>query len=250
MLSEERRDLILQEVNEKKSVTIEELQKCIGVSESTIRRDIIQLSRQGKLARVHGGAVALEDVPKATKATSHVSESTNMEEKLRIASFAAGLIKPGDSVFIDSGTTTEYMTEFIEEYKATYVTNSILNARKLVERGFKVFLVGGELKENTEVVVGADAILNIQRYHFTKGFFGTNGVSSKAGLTTPDVREALVKRVAIECTEPGQRYILADHGKFGLMSAVTFSDFGGVVLLTDKKQDKQYNEIADIWVVD
>ena len=254
MLAEERRSLIVKTVNEKKSVTTEALMEEFGVSESTIRRDIIHLSRQGKLLRVYGGAVSMETsgegIVKSRNPYAHVSESDNDEDKLTIAACAAGLISSGDYVFIDSGTTTEFMINLITERKATYVTNSVSHARKLVERGFKVMLIGGELKENTDVLVGSDAILHIQKYRFSKAFFGTNGVSSKAGFTTPDVREALIKRVAIENTEPGQRYILADHGKFGLMSAVTFSDFSGVVVLTDKEPDKTYSKIADIWVVD
>lgn len=99
-------------------------------------------------------------------------------------------IVPDDYVYIDSGTTTEMMIEFIREKNATYVTNAVSHAKGLVRRGLKVLLIGGELKENTEAIVGADAILHIQKYHFSKGFFGTNGVNMKLGFTTPDVREA------------------------------------------------------------
>ena len=250
MLAEERRSLILKKVNENRNVTIEELIEEFGISESTARRDIISLSRQGKLLRVYGGAVAMEEEHEKINPNAHVSQSSNDEAKLEIAAVAAELIRPGDFVFIDSGTTTQFMISLITERKATYVTNSISHARGLVERGFKVRLIGGELRENLDVIVGSDAILHIQKYRFSKAFFGTNGVSSKAGFTTPDVREALVKRVVIENTEPGQRYILADHGKFGLMSAVTFSDYSGVVVLTDEEPSKTYSKLADIWVVD
>ncbi len=249
MLTEERKSLILNEVNENRSVTVQELKDKIGVSESTIRRDILSLSREGKLVKVFGGAVALEDRFTGSDQSVLEKEAVNKYEKLRIAEYSAALISSGDYIFIDSGTTTGQMIRYISERNAIYVTNGISHARELARKGFKVFLIGGELKENIEVVVGADAILHIQKYHFSKGFFGTNGVSVKLGLTTPDVREALIKRVAIENTQPGQRYILADHDKFGLTSAVTFSDFGGTVIITDKYPGDSYGNMTDIRVV-
>ena len=105
------------------------------------------------------------------------------------------------------------------------------------------------MKENTDTVVGADAILHIQKYHFNKGFFGTNGVNMKLGYTTPDVREALIKRVAIENTQPGSRYILADHDKFGQSSSVTFAEFSGTMIITNKYPGDSYSHAADIKVV-
>lgn len=249
MLTEERRSQILKEVNANRSVTVQALKDLLGASESTIRRDITALSREGKLIKVFGGAVALDEATSSEELSVVTKETINKEEKLRIAKYAASLILPGDYVYIDSGTTTQYMIGYITENKATYVTNAVAHAKDLVRRGFKVLLIGGELKENTEAVVGADAILHIQKYHFSKGFFGTNGVSMKLGFTTPDVREALVKRVAIQNTQPGQRYMLADHDKFGQSSAVTFSDFGGTVVITDNNPGDIYSKAIDVRIV-
>ena len=249
MLTEERRSQILKEVNANRSVTVQALKDLLGASESTIRRDITALSREGKLIKVFGGAVALDEATSSEELSVVTKETINKEEKLRIAKYAASLILPGDYVYIDSGTTTQYMIGYITESKATYVTNAVAHAKDLVRRGFKVLLIGGELKENTEAIVGADAILHIQKYHFSKGFFGTNGVSMKLGFTTPDVREALVKRVAIQNTQPGQRYMLADHDKFGQSSAVTFSDFGGTVVITDNNPGDIYSKAIDVRIV-
>ena len=250
MLTEERKSQILKEVNTKKSVTVQELKDELGVSESTIRRDITSLSREGKLVKVFGGAVALDDPPSSEELSVLAKESINRDEKLRIAKYAASLIVPGDYVYIDSGTTTEYMIGYINEKHATYVTNAVSHAKDLVRKGCKVLLIGGELKENTEAVVGADAILHIQKYHFSKGFFGTNGINMKLGYTTPDVREALIKRVAIQNTQAGGRFVLADHDKFGQSSAVTFSDFGGTVVITDKNPGDLYMKSLDIKVAE
>ena len=141
------------------------------------------------------------------------------------------------------------MLEFIKEKDATYVTNAVSHAKTLALKGLKVLLIGGELKETTEAIVGADAILHIQKYHFSKGFFGTNGISIKLGFTTPDVREALIKRVAIQNTQLGQRYIMADAEKFGQVSSVTFADLDGTVTLTDRQPDDVFLKKMEIRVV-
>lgn len=110
-----------------------------------------------------------------------------LEEKKRIARYAASLIEPEDFVYLDAGTTTAHMLDYIAEDRVTFVTNAVAHAQRLAMRGIKVLLVGGELKASTEAIVGSQAMQTIQNYHFTKGFFGTNGVTKKCGCTTPDV---------------------------------------------------------------
>jgi DeoR family fructose operon transcriptional repressor len=249
MLSEKRQEEILRLVNENHSVTVQELKELLETSESTIRRDIIALSDQGLLTKVFGGAVSLDTRHVHQELSVGQKESINREEKLQIAKYAASLIGPEDFVYIDSGTTTGFMIDFIHETGATYVTNAVAHAQRLVTRGCRVLLIGGELKETTEAIVGADALLNIQRYHFSKGFFGTNGISLGAGFTTPDVREAMVKQIAMQNTQAGSRYILADYEKFGQVSSVTFSGFDGVVTLTDRKPEDSYTEKMKLLVV-
>lgn len=246
MLSEERRAIILKKINEEKTVTVKELKQSLNVSESSIRRTITELDRDGLIKRVYGGAMSLEmeDVIEELSVTD--KEIINIEEKQRIGKYAASLIEAGDCIFLDAGTTTKCMIDFITEKDAIYVTNGIVHAKDLVKKGMKVILIGGELKENTEAIVGADAILQIQKYHFSKGFFGTNGLSADIGFSTPDIREASIKKVAVENTTSGHRYILSDHDKFGKNCAVTFSDFEGTVLVTDKCLDKTYYNVTDV----
>ena len=155
------------------------------------------------------------------------------EEKKKIAMYAARLVVPNDFIYIDAGTTTEYLIDYLEEKNATYVTNAVTHARKLAIAGFKVILIGGELKGLTEAVVGNQAIITIDRMNFNKGFFGTNGITEKSGFTTPDINEALVKETAFNHCH--FKYILADSSKFGETSAVTFGNIGEATILTDKK---------------
>ena len=110
-----------------------------------------------------------------------------------------------------------------------------------------IFLIGGELKGTTEAVVGSQAILAIQGYHFTKGFFGTNGVSKRHGFTTPDPSEALVKQAAMRQTE--NCYVLADSQKFGTVSSVTFAPFDGAMILTETEVPEGFAGSKNVRIV-
>lgn len=245
MLSEQRQRMILQILEEKKSVTVAELTELLDSSFSTIRRDITILDQAGKLMKVFGGAVVAEkeNVYLSAEPTVAQKSEVNQEEKRRIARYAASLIRPQDFVYIDAGTTTGYMLDCIEEANATYVTNAVAHAQHLAARGMQVILVGGSLKHSTEAVIGTTAVLMLKEYHFSVGFFGANGISRKAGFTTPDANEALVKKTALEQCK--KVYILCDHSKFHVVSSVTFAPITAGTILTDERME-EYREAAEI----
>lgn len=232
MLSEQRHAMILKILEERQSITVTELTNLLNISESTARRDIILLDRAGKLTKVYGGAVLADNIYLATEQTVAQKTEMNREEKRRIAKYAASLISPQDFVYLDAGTTTGYMLDFIEHTNATYVTNAVAHAQRLAANGVHVLLVGGTLKSTTEAVVGTMAALMLKDYHFTKGFFGANGISRTAGFTTPDTNEALVKKTALE--QCRKAYLLCDHSKFNLVSSVTFAPVTSGTILTDQ----------------
>ena len=231
MLTEQRYDIILKLLEEKNSITVSEVKDLLNTSESTVRRDITALHNAGKLVKVFGGAVACDRTVVTHEPTVEQKAAVNVEEKQLVAAKAASLIGPEDFVYLDAGTTTACMLTYLTEKSATFVTNAVAHAKALAAAGFRVYLVGGELKGSTEAVVGNQALVNLQSYHFTKGFFGTNGISRQNGLTTPDMNEAMVKKTAMgQCREC---FILADHSKFGNVSSVTFGSFQGGTILTD-----------------
>ena len=162
MLAQERFERILEILREKQSVTVTDLTKWLNTSESTIRRDLTELNRQGLLIKVHGGATAVKSVLSReeeviTKAKKHQSE------KRKIGEYAASLINKEDMVYLDAGTTTEMIIDFLKEYDVIYVTNGITHARKLMNAGFKVHLIGGEIKAVTEAVVGEEALEQLDK---------------------------------------------------------------------------------------
>lgn len=244
MLIEKRFREILEIVNKEKSVTVRELMEHLDASESTIRRDLNTLSQEGKLIKVHGGAVAVEGVYAGYDAQVRVRQELNVEDKEKIAGYAAGIIKDDDFVYLDAGTTTEKVIDYLTSSHTIFVTNSWIHAKKLSGKGYRAYILGGEFKSDTEAVVGEEALESLRKYNFTKGFFGTNGISRKEGFSTPDVREASVKGAAM--SRCGDRYVLADHSKFSKISPVTFADFSGAKVITTGTVDAAYRECVNV----
>ena len=232
MLAEERLARITERVNENGSATVGELMEYLDASESTIRRDLNTLDSKGEIQKVHGGAVSVSASFKPRDDEIADRRVINREEKCIIAKYAAGLIKKDDFVFIDAGTTTEFIIDYITEKQAIYVTNAINHACKLAHMGCEVYLTGGRLKSSTEAIVGAETFETLSGYNFTIGFFGTNGIHQKTGFTTPDREEAGVKRIAFQNCK--NRFVTADSSKFGAISPVKFGDFENAVIITDK----------------
>lgn len=246
MLSEERFEVILKLLEEKNTVTVNELVEKLNTSESTIRRDLNHLDKEKKLKKVHGGATSLNIVYDTKEDEVLVRQSLNVDEKAKIAKYAASLIEENDFVYIDAGTTTEMMIDYITQTKASYITNGIVHAKKLLQRKCNVYIIGGEIKLSTEAIVGIEAIDSLKKYNFTKGFFGTNGVDIKSGFTTPDIKEALIKREALNRSKEG--YILADKSKFNHISSVTFGEINkGIIITTQLEEDKyrKYTEVLE-----
>ena len=244
MLTDERHRIILDEINKKSLVYVGELVKDLDTSESTIRRDLNFLDKQGKLKKVHGGATALNKFINTKDDLVSTRESLNIDDKLEIAKYAAALIEKNDFVYIDSGTTTDLMIEFINEKEAVYITNGINQAKKLINKGLKTYILGGEIKASTEAIIGVEAVNTLNKYNFSKGFFGTNGISKDRGYTTPDINEALVKQEALIRTR--EAYIMADKSKFNEISCVTFGELEDAVIITTTIEDNTYKEFIEI----
>lgn len=238
MLTEERHSIILETVNTQGSVKLSDLCALLDTSESTIRRDLNALDEKGLLIKVHGGAIALDDAFALVEHNVEEKSKLFTEEKKAIAMYTATLIEDGDFVFVDAGTTTEKMIDYLPQKDASFVTNGFIHAKKLAQRGFKVFVPGGEIKSTTEAIVGAECVLAMQNYNFTKCFIGVNGISFAGGFSTPDRNEASVKTAVIQNSR--KIYILADHSKFDKITSVTFLPLNKGTIITDKLKDKRY----------
>ena len=245
MLSEERRNEIVNYLEKHNTATVQELVDALDSSAATIRRDLSALHAENRIVKVFGGATSLS-FKGISAAEPSVAEKArlNTEEKIQIAEYAASLIQDDDFVYIDSGTTTLYMIDFITSTKSSFVTNGIVHAQKLIERGLNTIIVGGMVKPVTEAVIGAKCAEELSKYHFTKAFMGTNGISLKAGFSTPDSEEALVKTIAVKHSH--DTYVLADHSKFDAISPVCFADIHDCIIITDRKPNNKYADKTTI----
>lgn len=230
MLTEERLQIIQNLVERRKSASIQELVDELDISESTVRRDLALLHQQGRISKVRGGAMACGGYYNTEDDTVSSRRDRNLKEKQQIAQYAASLIRPHDFIYLDAGTTTERIIDYLMEKDAIFVTNALTHARKLSQLGYTTYIPGGEFKATTEAVIGDEAVESLRKYNFTKGFWGTNSVSLKGGFATPDVREAMVKKTSMEnCAEC---YVLCDSSKFSQISCVKFNEIANAVIIT------------------
>lgn len=248
MLTQERYQYILRVLESRRAVSVTELTKELKTSESTIRRDLNALAKMGKLNKVHGGATYLEQQNRVTHEDQvDIRRRIYSSKKDSIGKYAATLIEPEDFVYIDAGTTTASMIPYLQERDAIYVTNAMEIAINLTRKGFTVYTIAGRIRRITEAIVGCEAEQSIEKYHFTKGFFGANGISLEAGYSTPNIEEARIKGVAMQHCY--QAFVLADSSKFSINSSVTFGNLEDAMIITDKLIDDTYEQITTITLV-
>ena len=245
MLTEDRFSRILAVVDAEGSVTVTDLVRRLDTSESTIRRDLTAMHKKGLLTKVYGGAISLKRPELMVRDEKIVNrKAMYAEEKEKIAKYAASLIGPEDFVFLDAGTTTEMMIDYITARQAVFVTHAVSHALRLAALDVRVILLGGEVKSVTETAVGEETLEYLEKFRFTKGFFGTNGISLENGFSTPDPKEAAIKTKALYASR--RSYILADESKFGVESNVRFADFKDAKVITTAAPDGEWKKQKNI----
>lgn len=226
----QRIEAIFKMCEEKTSVTVAELVERFHVSEATIRRDLQYMEDRNMVKRFYGGAILSNDQKSETSLS--VRELSNTKEKLRIAKFAASFVKNGDTVYIDAGSTTSKIIDFLYAKDILVVTQGINNAQKLVERNINGYMAGGFLKHQTSVVISMETLETLKNMKFSISFLGCNGVHPLTGFATTEDMEARLKRTVIQNSL--RSYIVADHSKFNKLTAIHFADFDEAGVITDK----------------
>ncbi len=238
MLTEQRRRLILEELRKRGVVRTSELSRIFSVSQMTIRNDLNALAREGKLVRIHGGAMVREWV--TTEPSYQEKASRNLEEKRRIAKKAAELIEPGMAVFIGNGSTTMQLVKALPPDLGLRVfTNALNHAMELTQvPGVDVYVIGGYLRGVSYAMVGPLAKRSLGDVYFDVAFLGANGISLEHGVTIPSLEEADTAAEILRHSR--RRVILADHTKFGV---VTHGKIVGLeevdVIITDSGLDPE-----------
>jgi DeoR family fructose operon transcriptional repressor len=226
-----RQQAILQTLRNSGQVEATALATDFGVTSETVRKDLITLERQGLLRRVHGGAIPIQDLtfePDVSARTEYT------EEKERIAKAALPYLNHAGSIFLDAGSTTSRLAELIPgDVQLTAFTNTLSVALTLVSKpNITVHTLGGRVRGRTLAEVDAWSARALREINVDIAFVGTNGISTTRGLTTPDLAEAAIKRLMLECGS--QTILLADSSKVGKVSLCQHGELHDIdVLITD-----------------
>ena len=162
MLEIERHEMILKKLEETGKLSYENIENFLNVSIATIRRDVEKLSKKDLLNKVNGGIVSKKRINFELEVAEKFEE--NIEEKKKIAKKAAKLVKKGDFIYLDAGTTTYYMIDYLKDNNISVVTNGLMHLDKLLLNNIKTIIVGGEVKPVTKAVAGIEALKNIEKY--------------------------------------------------------------------------------------
>ena len=223
---------IVRLVRDKGTVTVGELAEALGVSQETVRRDIRPLERSGELIKLHGAVALPHDVGEAP---FERRMRENAEAKRAIARKASSVIEDGDSLMLDTGTTTSMLArELLRKRNLTVVTNSSDIARTLATvNGNKVYMAGGELNGDSGAAFGASAIHFVSSFNVRHAFISIGAIDATAGPTDGSLAEAEFARMLLSRAE--RRYILTDSSKFGRRALIKVCEFGEIDMLVTER---------------
>ena len=232
MIPFERRRQMLQAFDNSEIVTLDELKKILhGISESTIRRDLKALAREGEIVLLHGGAARKMSGSYETPVGSR--NILNIKEKNSIAKYAAELVSDGEVVYLDAGSTILRMVKYVKSKDITIVSTNALIAQELEGGRAKCILIGGELLLSTASLVGPMTDSELENMYFDKAFIGASGFSLEAGINTPDPREAKKKQIVKKNSK--ETYVLMDSSKSGKSTLCKALELKEVTIICEKE---------------
>lgn len=242
-----RRKRITQQLRLDGKVTVAGLSQLLEVTPVTVRNDLAELEQEGKLIRIQGGAVQVPGSENFSAAQT-LSDALS-REKMAIAQMAARLVKDGDTLLINSGTTTEFVAEALGNRRnLNVVTNSLAVAKRLgAMASIRVLLLGGEINAQYGFTHGGDAQEQLQRYRADWAILSVDGVSVQSGITTYHAQEAVIDRLMLRSAKHAM--IVADHTKIGKAGFTHVSDCGpNMCLVTDGGSREDISALAQMGV--
>jgi len=239
VLNEERRRSIVDFVNQNGRALVRELARKYGSSEITIRRDLELLHNRGVVYRTHGGALPIRAGSESDRNLTE-REMQHPREKQRIAQAAAQIVREGQAIMLDSGSTTTAIARALRGFQQlTVITNAINIASELSGSGIDVILTGGMLRANSYSLVGPIAEESLRRLKADILFLGVDGFDTQSGVSTPNLLEAQLNRLMVQIS--ARVIAVCDSSKFGrssLSSIVPLANIHGVI--TDKQIPSQH----------
>lgn len=247
MLQSKRFEIILDKLNKTGEVQVTDLSKELNISESTIRRDLLDLQLQGQLVRVHGGATlgsSKQIFSESYELQMEQRMMINPEAKKRIAQSAQKLIQDGQCVFIDGGTSTVYMIDELQYRDVKIVTNSELIVKRLKNPVAQITLLGGNYLEKYKMTAGPLALMGIQQFNFDACFLSCAGIDIEENMCyTSELQTLEIKKQAMK--QSLHSYLLVDYSKVGIKGFCNFYALNQF----DKILIDETNEILDNMII-
>jgi DeoR/GlpR family transcriptional regulator of sugar metabolism len=243
LLTEQRRRNLLDLVDQQGQVTVAEIVRRFSISSVTVRSDLDALASLGAVVRSHGGAVrrleATQDYPLRAKETLH------KDEKVRIGKAAAELVQPGETIILDSGTTTSEIARHLKRTKIqplTVITNALNIAMELADSpGVSLIMIGGLLRPVSCSFVGPQAEAMMNEFHADRLFLAVDGFDLVNGPSTPDVLEAQLNNVMIRSAR--EVNVVTDFSKLGRRSVSKIGPYERIRrLITDSRAPQEFAE--------
>ncbi len=236
LFAEERKRRIAIYVKQHGKVSVNELCAEFSVSPATMRNDLQVLHERRLLRRTHGGAMA--NIQANFEPSVNEKYDKCLAEKQTIARTALKYIREGDSIALDAGTTVFELAKLLGQFKNLRVVTYDLNIASYLDSNTQVslFVAGGEVRGGHHYMIGNTALSALDNLHLDTFFIGANGIHAKAGITTPQLETAVIKKQLL--FNSGQNILLADSSKIDNISFVKFAEAGDIdVFITDEKID-------------
>ncbi|MDO5547485.1 MAG: DeoR/GlpR family DNA-binding transcription regulator [Eubacteriales bacterium] len=223
-----------------KTAGIDELCDVFQVSKNTIRRDLSELEERGHIAKVYGGVTAIqpEDVTPLP-----VRSGINVDGKAHIGALAAQLVEDGDTIFLDSGSTTVCMLRHLtERHNVTVITHSLTAMNEAAKYdNLHLIALGGQFNSATSSFVGISALNSLTDLHISKAFMGATGVTVENGMSNTTFLEAEIKRSVV--AHSSRVILMADHSKLGHEASISFCRLSNIVaLVSDQSLPEKFSD--------
>lgn len=238
LFAEERREQIVQLLDARSKILVPELCEHFQVSPATIRTDLRDLESEGRLRRTHGGAIPIGKA--GFEMEPKVKQVEHIGEKMRIAAKAAELIEDGDTIALDTGSTTfELAKRLVDRANLTIVTTDLEIARLLENHSdASVILIGGAVRRGFHCTMGPMAVSSLSGLNVDKAFMAANAFSIDKGFTTPNFENVEVKKMMLSIA--AESIMLMDSSKIGRISFIKFADMTEIDrLITDTGLNKK-----------
>ena len=239
MLAVERRNMILEKLQDEKKVVVSELSALFEVSEETIRRDPDKLDREGLATKSYGGAILNENT--SIDMPFNVRKKRNMRGKQVIAELVAGLIREGEHIIVDPSTTAVSIVKALKVRKRlTVITNSIEVLVELADvNGWDIISTGGTLRENYLALVGPKAMEGVSSFHADKVILSCKGIDMKKGITDANEMFSQVKQTMLKCAK--KRILAVDYTKFDNVAFSRICELSAIdMVVTDIRPSEEW----------